>query len=102
MGVCFGDVDVFGFGAKVDDGSDVEVVGEEGAVSRGGGVGTSGAVKYVGLKDGGVGEGVDGYADVAEVENIFEFEWRRHIGKCCCDVEGQLGESVGCEGLFGI
>ena len=35
----FGDVDVFGFGAEVDDGFDVKVGGEKGAVGESGGVG---------------------------------------------------------------
>ena len=79
-GVGFGDVDVFGFGAEVDDGFDVEVGGEEGAVCGGGGVGTGGAVEDVGLEGGGVGEGVEGCADVAEVEDLFELGRGCHGG----------------------
>jgi hypothetical protein len=70
--VGFGDVDVFGFGAEVDDGFDVEVGGEEGAVSWGGCVGPSRAVEEVRPEGGSVGECVDGCADVAEIEDVFE------------------------------
>ena len=85
-GIGFGDVDVFGFGAEVDDGLDAVVVGEKGAVDRGGGVWTGGAVEDVGLEGGGGGEGVDRCADVAEVEDVFEFGWRRH-GRLWCKIQ---------------
>ena len=51
----FGDIDVFGFGAEVNDSFDVEIVGEECAVSGGGGVRAGGAVENVGSEGGGVG-----------------------------------------------